>query len=431
MNAFSKFISTGLVLVGVAFSGAVEAKNTVIGLSPFGEPAKVRQNVDGLARYLATNVDPGETAHILDAHGLKLIGTFAVPNKAAYSNPRAKVAVNKTVLRAMFEFAASARGDGDLVGRIDMPGLLRYVGTNYPANGKSDLIVLGSPVHHDPRIATLSMRGARVPNDGHIKASRAQSPYGTAGLQNRLKGYRVLLGIPSMDWAATDRHAYFTQRFLSLMIAAQGGQLTTFTTDLGTLFQQAAKPLGGPLEAYSLTATDKLEMIAFKPETAALSIYERELSRQVPARSALRRAEQVEIGISWDCGDCDLDLFARPGLHGEVIFYGKPVTATGRLFKDYQQSPAITGGFETIAFAVPVDLTTLRLAINFYAGKVPQGGVTGEIRIAIGNHTWAKRFGIAANAGNKGKDANAVMKSGQASNKAWVVVDPVNITGNR
>lgn len=430
MKHLRKLTLAGVSLAALTAAGPAVG-DTVVALSPYDTVANQRSRIESVARHLSDAVAPGEVAHILDGHGLRLIGTFAVPDKDGYKNPRAKLAVNKAALGALLRFANDARTDADKIGRIDLPGLLRYVGKNHPADDESDLIVFGNPLHDDPRIPASSMQGGHVPNDGHIAATRARSPYGTAGLKGRLKGYRVHMGLPTTDWAVTDQHAHFVQRFWALSIGAQGGRLATFTADPATLFRQASNPTPSSGDGYTLGTVDKLEMLPFRPQRVTLPIYDRELTPKPPKMRELRRAHEVEVGISWVCGDCDFDLYARPGAHAQVIYFNRPGTGEGRLFKDYRQSPAITGGFETISFTAPIDLTALRLAINFYAGRVPAGGAKGEVRIAIGGRTWAKPFRITATDGNKGKAAKAVMNSGRAANKGWIVIDPAGVTGLR
>lgn len=152
-----------------------------------------------------------------------------------------------------------------------------------------------------------------------------------------------------------------------------GAVLATFEGDLTTLLAQAASGRPMPVDQPLLEPIDKLEMIPFYAENTVLgSIYDRPLTTSPAHAAELRRAEEVEVGIRWDnCDACDLDLYAHPGGNAPVIFYGNAETLGGRLQKDFRRSPALTRGYETIAFHGPVDLAALRLGM---ARAVPQTG---------------------------------------------------------
>ncbi|MEM6549832.1 MAG: hypothetical protein AAF713_19090 [Pseudomonadota bacterium] len=235
----------------------------------------------------------------LDAATLRLIGTFAVPEKAAYRHPRAKLKANRPALRALAEFAKASDGDPAPRGRIDLPGFLLQVGRNWPATEPAELIVLGSPIHDNPRAPGFSMKGGKVPNDGHVTVGR------------------------------------------------------------------------------------------------------------------------------------NLHLYARPGPASPVIYDGNKRTANGQLLEDFRRSPAISNGFETIAFSAPVDLSKLLIGVSFFAGRGGADGVHGKVRIGIGPDTWATPFRIASKIGLAGLGTEAAMREGRAPNKAWVIIDPLAVTGLR
>ncbi|MEM1150135.1 MAG: hypothetical protein AAGI03_06210 [Pseudomonadota bacterium] len=434
LTTLTPFLATTLTALVLIAATQVRARPVVIGLSPSIEATEQNSVIRDVATYLAETVAPGETAHVIDAQSLKLIGTFTVPEGTAYQSPRAKLKANRPLLRALKTFADGSVLDESLPGRMDLPGLLRHVGRTFPASGPADLIVIGTPLHDDPRVPAFSMADGNVPNDGHITVGRDRSPYGVKGEVDRLAGYRVFFGAPG-NWAATDRHAHYVERFWALNIAARGGTLASFTGDLTTLLMQAATgsaSVENSMGTHVLAPTDKLEMVRFLPtQIGTTTIYDRAVTETPPDAQLVRRAGAVELGIAWDCTACDLDLYARPGLQSPTIFFGNKETADGRLFKDFRRSPAISNGFETIAFTAPVDLSKLTIGVNFFLGRVDSSEIRGEIRIAIGEETWAAPFVIPARHGNLGGGRDAAIRDGRAPNAHWVMIDPMKVVGLR
>lgn len=425
------FVLLSAFALSISLAGPVHARESVVALSPFGSPEGQMKLIEQVAMYLAASVEPGENAYLIDAWNKRLIATFSVPNNSAYKNPRAKLKANRTALRSAAAFAKAARGGAE-EGAIDLPGTLRFVGSSYPAKTERDLIIIGSPLHQDPKSPSSDMAAGAVPNDDHIAASRAHSTFGAADEKGRLENYSAYFGAPNGDWVISDRHAYAVEQYVSLSISQRGATLVTFSSNPATPFEDAAAEASLPVGDREAVFSGKLEMVTFAPEDTPLgSIYEREISRDRPRISMLRRADQVEIGIRWNqCPSCDLDLMAKPDPNAATISYKNPVSTEGRLYKDYLRSPA-RNGFETIAFGVPVDLTKLRLAVNLFNGKPGDQGVTGEIRIAIGPRTWAGEFTIPAKHGNGGAGEEATVKDGKPANSAWVVINPLAITGRR
>lgn len=416
------------LLVGYTATPAL-ARDMVVALSPHVAASEQMDRIKIIAGHLLDTIQHGETAHVIDGHSLQLIGSFVVPDGEAYHNPRARISANRSFFADLKAFAESSEVTSDQPEQLDLPGLLRHVGDYFPASGTTDMIVFGSPIHDDARQPSLSMVRAAVPNDGHVGAAPAVSPYGVEGRDQKMEGYRILMILPDMDWSIRAEHAAAVQRYVSLSVTQQGGELIAFTPDVASALRVAGSDDAG-LDQAPFAPTEKLEMISFAPDAAELPvIYARELTAEVPTARTLAFAERVEVGLSWDC-DCDIDIFARPHAGAEVIYFGDPSTAEGRLFKDFLTSPSATNGFETIAFSEPVDLNKLRLAANFYAGSAIDG-VTGEVRIAIGERTWAQSFKIEASTGNGSEGAAEALASGSAPNDGWVIIDPAAVVLRR
>ena len=67
----------------------------------------------------------------------------------------------------------------------------------------------------------------------------------------------------------------------------------------------------------------------------------------------------------------------------------------------------------------------MMIGINYFSGS--QKTVTGEIRLSIGNQTYAKAFTINADRGNGGKNAKQAFKTLKAPSNHWVMLSAMDI----
>ena len=352
----------------------------------------------------------------------------------AYNNPKARLGVNRETVTALKRFADKSitpggEGHPSVPGAVRLPQFLRYVADNFNHSGKTDVIVLGSPFYDDPREPAFSMVNGRFPSDGHLFASQGKTPFGTAGQGRLLKNVRVHIGYGSDNIMQGERHGYFVRRFWTLYVEALGGRLGGFVGDVPTLFRRVTGNAALPTHDFKPVRSNKLEMIMLRPVADRQSIFERPVSETVLSQAQVVRADNVQIGMSWACGQCDLDIYARPMPGAPVLYFGRTITEYGSYWKDYRNSPQPTNGYETIGFDIPLDLRTLTIVVNFFEGEAAPQGVSGEIRISVDDHTYAAPFHIIATRGNRGKDIPAIFETGKATGDHSVIIDPLSILG--
>lgn len=413
------------------------AKESVIGLSPHLPPPEKEALIRTVVAYLGATLERGETAYIVDAHRLTRIGAITAPDRDGFDSLKARIKANREAVRGLKSYAAE--DTGDVSGLIDLAAFLRHVGATYPARSDRELIVVGSPLSHDPRSPDFSMRDqAAVPTDSHLLASRSETPYGASNDVDRLANYRGHFGLAGPDWTVSDAHAFAVERFTALSFLVRSARFAGVAVDAASAFRNAMEA-DLPEAEIEPVPSEELLMIRHKAEAraeaaeepaimAAASIYERPLSSTPPSADRLARAEAAEVAIRWSaCESCDLDLAVWPeGAVGPIDFRN-PNAPEGRLIKDHRSSPA-ANGWEQIVFSAPIDLRALVVAVNFYAGASP-GGAVGEIRIAIEGETWGRSFRIPAGQGNGGDGRQRTFAAGAPANRAWIVVDPLAVTG--
>lgn len=416
----------GIVLFMVSNA---HGRDLVAAMSPYLEPAAAKKQNSALLRFL-THLEPGDRVTLVDGYHLKKIGDFNIPTDAKYSHPKVRMTMNKETVGALMRFRKNTMapaGDNhpSVTGAVQLPQLLRYAANNFKHSDKLDVIVLGSPLVDDPRSKSTSMATGLFPSDGHLFAPQSATPY-SASNANSLSGVTVHIGYGDEGIMNSDQHRFFVKRFWTLFVEQQGGKLGSFVGDLPTLFERINKRSPPLAHDFVPVSGSKLEMIQLAPEETVQSIYDRPLSTSPLSQSEIQRASQVEIGISWTCATCDIDLYAQPMPNSQTLFWAQTASPQGRYWKDYRNSPQPTNGFETIAFHVPLDLRVLRIALNFYEGEAPEG-VSGEIRLSVNGKTYATDFLIPATTGNKGEGMRQAMGSGRAAAEQSLIIDPLEI----
>ena len=424
MNKFIKIIIVFLL------SAPASARDLVIALSPYQSQRNATAQVKTILQFLTT-LEPGQKALLLDGYHLKSIGQFTVPSGAAYTSPKARLKANRASVAALLGFAKASALRQDLsAGALRTPQALRHIAENYAHDTEIDVILLGSPFYDDAAAPHYSMADAYVPSDGHIKASRAKTPFGTTDHPDLLKNMRVHVGFGDERMMLSDRHRFFVQRFWTLFIEAQGGTLISFSADAPALFERVRAHAAPINHAYKIGKETTLEMIRLRREEITPSIYDEPVSSAPLKARHLRRAGHVQIGLSWDCETCDLDLYARPWPDAELIYFNRSTTAQGSHWKDYLSAPRGKNLYETIEFNVPLDLRKLQIVINFYNG-VAQQTIKGEIRIAVDGQVFAAPFTMDAKTGNQGGDVAKAFQSDRASHPQTRAIDALHLVGLR
>jgi len=421
-----------ILIMWLIAAQAASARNLVVAVSPYYAPDEARRHSITLLQQL-TGLNQGSRVTMIDGYNLSIIGEFNIPDNPAYNNPKARLGVNRKAVSALKRFADQSvapdgEGHSSISGAVRLPQLLRYVANNFAQSSRLDVIVLGSPLYDDPREPVFSMAGGHFPSDAHLFASQGKTPFGAADQSKLLKNVHVHIGYGNDNIMQGDRHAYFVKRFWTLYAEALGGKLGGFVGDVPTLFRSVSNNSAPPAHDFKPVKSNKLEMIILPPVESRQSIFERPVSEAALSQAQMRRAENVQIGISWQCALCDLDLYAQAMPGAPVLYFGRTVTTHGHYWKDYRNSPDLTNGYETIGFDVPLDLRTLTIVINFYEGQAPQG-VSGEIRLSVNGHTYASTFHISATTGNKGRDVLEAIESGRMNQPQSIIINPLRVVG--
>ena len=377
---------------------------------------------------------PGENALVVDGLNLQTIAYFRVKNNKAYDNPKAKLKLNQKAVANLRQFAENPVkiAEHGVAGVMQVPQLLQFLGNNYgPFRTPTDIILLASPLYVDVRDPNWGMTDNQYPGDGHFNAPPQTTPFSLYGRGELLKNTRIHWGYPDRRWISSEHYRISVTRVWHILAAGYGSKLATFTNDQSVVWNRALAGASPEPHEYKLDSVEKVETIQVvddRQETPRQSIYERALTDTPPTQQEMRQAHNVEIGISWNCEACDLDLYVRPHHGAQVLFFDHRVTNEGYYHKDFRHSPKTQNGFETVTLTSAVDLRDLLIAVNWYGGRSSEG-VTGEIRLAISDKTYGLPFAFTGRAGNGGMGRKDTLRTNKPANKNWLIINPKTIVG--
>ena len=404
-------------------STTVQAADMVVALSPHQSQTTAERQVQTVLKTFC-DLPPATTMTVMDGYALQTLATLEVPDNPRYQHCKTRLKLNGKAVAAIMQFAKRVQqADHPAAQAVLLPQLLHHVAQFNKTEDEIDVVVFGSPLYHDARSPTYSMADGLIPSDGHLRHGRADTPFGIDD-GNALAGVRLHLAYDAESVFATDQHRALVKRFWSLYMAEQGGVLARFTADHAALLNALNAPASQ--NTYTLEDTDKMDMIRLRQDEPTQTIYERPLSNRAMPTQNLSAATDVEIGVTWNCDACDLDLYARPSPRAEVLYFNNSKTPQGVHLKDFTSAPQTENGFETIVFNGVIDLRALDIVVNFYSGRAAQD-IHGTLRIAANGEVYAHRFTLSAKTGNRGKDVKDAFAKAQYASIHTITIDPVAV----
>ncbi len=387
---------TFALTLGLFATPAFAAPVAIVGISPDGSPDEVKTRTVRALQFVTEQTAPGQMSVIFDAKNNTLLCSFSVPDKKSYASEKAKLQYNGGCAAKAFAAAKTAT-PGRQTADLDPIGFFKAIGFTYELNADTKIVLIGSPIVDDARELATSMADTYVPTDGHISADPSQSPFSLKSYEGRFNGARLYWVTPD-NWAANHDHAHQVKQFWGLAVQYLGGELVTFDHDLNRNFAMAAA-LSGEAEPFDVSGSDKIEMIRVVPAIPDdLPIHERRLATYSLTSRDIASARNVEVGIKWNCGGCDVDLYVTAFPTAQTLYFGHKHSPEGLFHKDFTSGRALANGLERVTLPGPIDLSKMTIEVKHYSGLAPLG-IAGELRIAIGSQTYAKPFMLAP-AGN-------------------------------
>lgn len=422
---------TKVILVCAALSSpAHAADHTIIGISPHQSATEAEEHSKRLILQIAKELEPGDQVEVFDAYTIKSIASFSIAEGKSYGRIQQKLRANKAAVKAMVQFGRDSLEAGETPsGTLRVPKFLHYLSENGLVRADTNIILIGSPIFNDPLAAGHSMNQARVPSDGHISASQRVSPYGVRGIANAFDGARLAFSYEGFEnWQKSTAHEYAVKRFWTLLFHEVGLNVVTFGQETDFAFKMLDQSGGRTAADYRLEQTDRLEMTAYVNQRVSVgSIFDRPLAGNPVNTADIDARDGVEIGLRWQCGSCDLDLYVQA--HGAVkpLYFANDTSPDGKYYKDYRSAP-VTNGYELVDLHGPVDIAQVSIAVNYYSGKAITQPVVFELFLAVDGLTFSREYRLDSAKGNKGAGRSTPL-SATPQSAHWQVIRPTDILG--
>ena len=301
----------------------------------------------------------GDRLTVYDATKREVVAEILVPDQKAFDHKRVRERQFSKYLAAFGFYLKMAHGSGDGAPYMSVPAFLEFLATHHRDGGGSveplHVLVIGSAVNRDPKHPDLAFDDGYFPSDGHIRASRRESPFGTAEMGGFLKSVSVHFLYTDAESVWTNPlHKRRVWRFWHMLVKAQGGSMPSFNSDPVTAFKRLTNRNATPRYDFSYDGTvNKVTMlrarrrldIGFLDDHPWLG--ENAIIETTPPPSVIG---QLKLGIRWPCIRCNIDIYTRSSTDSEWLYFGNTRTDDGMFYKDWQESPDTVNGLEVIEF---------------------------------------------------------------------------------
>jgi hypothetical protein len=420
----------------------VVAQHFIVAVAPNVPPTAREEFRVQLLLFLLRDMPIGSSFELVDGLSGSPIVSGEVPAHRSYATNPGSTEPSRTRI-ARFErergeinaFLLQQRGPSDApAGTVDPITVLQYV-ADYAARQEPrrriEVIIVGDPLYDMPDLPQFSFRdrsGGYFPNDAMITAPPEISIFSTVGQEASLQGilvHWITIGgstTPALGMDAIN-HQSRVEAFWRKYVRALGGQMGAYNDTATTTFADAASSRTTYASPGDLDLTETRPMMVsiqrqtldrviqdllFTPTARIIEEYPQD--RPLPTRSGA-----VRIGIAWECGSCDIDLYVTPDIQrtAEELSFQRRRTAAGAFWKDFAPRngiPAAINGYEYVELDNAADIRAVQASLNFYSGE-SAGGVSGTFRVEVGGHIYARDFFIPASSGNLGAEAETRRRS--------------------
>lgn len=204
--------------------------------------------------FFLRGMAPGDALTLHDGLHPRELARIGIPDDPRYEEERfrTKALARETAMLSRRIDALGGAESGEFRYRIAFPEFAFSYANSRTGDG-SHMLVITSGLHHsalEPEFSIRHRGGELVlPNDAHIEAPLAESPYGTQGRGEALKGVVAHFCLMAGDSPMTTHQKDELRRFWSLYVMGLGGEMATFTESLSGCFDRwRGKIRGGPPE---------------------------------------------------------------------------------------------------------------------------------------------------------------------------------------
>ena len=413
MSFLLKLFFVGLILLS-ALSVCVKADTMIAVMSPHHSKEEITAHINLLRSWLL-RLPQGDSIIVLDGWNGHRLAHLMRPKDKKYQAPKTVVLYNRQAFSKLVQFAKSRSLPKRTLGTLHIPKLMRDVSLHYPA--VEEIILIGSASFDLPSVSEHFVEGTTYPTDDNLTHSSHEKPYGIRDVPQRLSGKRFHWLLPHS--IEPYKYALAVKRFYHMYLDGQRGKLVSFSADADLVSERLFNKAAAMKVRYEMNATSS-------------PVSMNSLFTRTPSVNAVVSSDQhqtVRLGIIWQ-KNVDLDIYGL--LKGEIIpvYFKHQHSPYAKHHKDIRRGHDRQATYEIITYQKPINVCELRIGINHYGGNASQG-VSGTLRIEIGDALIAKPFSFSAHRGNHGRDIMAVLKNGTATlhSQRFLLRDVADIKG--
>ncbi|MEP0175032.1 MAG: hypothetical protein ABJH28_10240 [Paraglaciecola sp.] len=395
------------LLVYIATVSSVSASDIALVISPYHSPDNGKV-IFKTAYNVFKGLELGDTLIVYNGNDASIVATLDVPNRPAFEYEKVRAKANKAELGKLKSFTSSLNQGKRTLGAMDTPRVLADIARFQP--NVSDIMLMGSALYDNPHHKQMDMTQSGVPSDGVVSASAASSVFGTKG-RHYLRGKRIHWVLP--EPLNNSLHHEAVMRFSHVYIHALGGDLVSFTTN-HTAVTQLLLNKATPLDfIYTLDKSGVLEMRIIQEASVNTRTEPQNIQRvNVQTTAPVATSYPVTLGIEWEGEGVDLDIYAQPQ-GGQVLYFGQTQSKQGVHVKDQRTGNNNSTRFYERIDLKPVDINTLKVAINIYDAPPSESELRGILRINYQRQSYQTPFTFKlAHGGNRGADINQTLSIG-------------------
>jgi hypothetical protein len=403
-------------------------RHLVIAVGPH-VPASLRADIGGRIRDALCKGAPGTRVTVLDAAAIQTVAAVTISGSPVHLQEQRNERAIRAALHTVRSATNEARG-------FNVPLVLDHISRQIrPQNGS--ILLVGPSMYRNEKSPAFNLT-TNWPGDGHLTAGW-RSVFSTLERTHQLERTSVHWLVTDPEGVVDEVHRRGLGRFWSLFVATQGGVLADYAPDVATAFAGA---LAGSITPFMTVKVDPGDTnllfhwsgeVALRPsprlvfETNRVQVTNVIWKTNVMAvvsNSVLPRVApgNTGIGLVWAVanggnGRTDLDLHVKAPRDEAELFFGHPLTASGRYLRDVLQAGGNQAGDWRASWEF-VELHGDQLPevwINLYSGSGP---VNGEVRVDYRGSLHRIAFVMPAVQGDGGADGSI-----RARSPRWLKLD--------
>lgn len=357
--------------LSLALNSAEPSHVVVAFVSPLAD--QYRQELGTGIGNLLFQSEPGTRITLVDAAQLETVVDVTVPP----GNIRLR---QQKLAPEIIRAVRTLRAATNAAAPFNAPRLLDHIGMQIRTSGRPlNLLIIGPSRYRNPKEPAFDM-SATWPSDGHLSAGVDRSVFSTVERDHRLDQVTVEWLVTDMKEYANQSHAEGVSRFWNLYIATQGGRLGGFSPDFrnALLGASGARRTNRPVPELDPTDREVVmhsRIVHRTPAATSTTNAVLDIPSPPPGKTGLAIIWEPGPGAG---GRVDLDLHVQPPGGGPEIYFGRPISPFGRLFRDVLQSlPAANGPWRSSWEYVELEGDALpnEVWINLYSGRGPVQGI--------------------------------------------------------